>query len=348
MPDLRLGRADEYFHSLRERVWANPALPVWDGELYLEYHRGVYTTHGWLKRLHRRNEERLLLAESLDAQRWALATSAGAEAPDARTTLDDAWRALLLHEFHDILPGSSIGPVYDDAKRDLTALADRLDAFSEQAARDVVRLAGAPDGAWLIHNPSPCSTPGATALVTMPLGDALAPTLAAANNILLPAQEVISVTGERALLIETPMLAGRGCLLAYPTTDGSDSQGHESDAPTASQTADGGAILENAHIRVTLNAQGAITSLLDRRLVGGRELILPGAPANVITAFDDRPRKFDAWDIDAGYERKPYDMDSAQITGIEAGPLRATVRVSAHCSAAPSPKTSRSMAATHA
>ena len=261
MPDLRLGRADEYFHSLRERVWANPALPVWDGELYLEYHRGVYTTHGWLKRLHRRNEERLLLAESLDAQRWALATAAGAEAPDARATLDDAWRALLLHEFHDILPGSSIGPVYDDAKRDLTALADRLDAFSEQAARDVVRLAGAPDGAWLIHNPSPCSTPGATALVTMPLGDAPAPTLAAANNILLPAQEVISMTGERALLIETPMLAGRGCLLAYPTTDGSDSQGHEPDAPTASQTADGGAILENAHIRVTLDAQGAITSL---------------------------------------------------------------------------------------
>ncbi len=67
VPDVRLGRADDYFHALRERVWGNPSLPTWDGELYLEYHRGVYTTQAWLKRLHRRIEERLLLAESLDA-----------------------------------------------------------------------------------------------------------------------------------------------------------------------------------------------------------------------------------------------------------------------------------------
>ncbi len=327
MPELRLGRADEYFHSLRERVWGNPALPAWDGELYLEYHRGVYTTQGWLKRLHRRNEERLLLAESLDAQRWALATTSGAEAPDMRATLDDAWRALLLHEFHDILPGSSIAPVYEDARRDLTALAERLDAFIERAARDIARLAGVSDRAWLIHNPSPCATPGSTALITLPLGDAPAPELAAANNIRLASQEILTLNDERALLVEVPTRDGRDWELAYPAVNGGVSQGRESDAPTASRSEDGGAILENTEIRVTFDAQGNITSLFDHRHIGGRELLHPGAPANVFIAFDDRPDKFDAWDIDAGYDRKSYPVDSATITSIESGPLRATVRV---------------------
>ena len=170
MPELRLGRADEYFHALRERVWTNPALPLWDGELYLEYHRGVYTTHGWLKRLHRRNEERLLHAEALDAQRWALAFASGADAPDERATLDDAWRTLLLHEFHDILPGSSIAPVYVDARRDLGALAERLDAFIEQAMRDIARLAGVSSSAWLMHNPSPIQVASGAIYATLPPG----------------------------------------------------------------------------------------------------------------------------------------------------------------------------------
>lgn len=327
MPDLRLGRADDYFRRLRERVWNDPALPIWDSELYLEYHRGVYTTQGWLKRLHRRNEERLLLAESLDAQRWALATAAGAQAPDARASLDDAWRTLLLHEFHDILPGSSIGPVYDDAKRNLTALAERLDIFIEQAAGDVAELVGAPDDAWLIHNPSPCHTPGNRALVTLPLDDAPAPGLAAANDAPLPFQEIVTLEGERALLLEVPVKAGREWLVAYPLADRSASPGHAPDAPTATLTADGGAILESADVRVTLDTQGNVISLLDRRVIGGRELIRPGVPANVMTAFDDRPEKFDAWDIDTGYERKSYAMDSAVIIGVDSGPLRATARV---------------------
>jgi alpha-mannosidase len=327
MPDLQLGRADGYFHCLRERVWNNPALPLWDGELYMEYHRGVYTTQGWLKRLHRRNEERLLLAESLDAQRWALASVAGAQPVDARAALDDAWRTLLQHEFHDILPGSSIGPVYDDARRHLTALAEDLDSFIEQAAGDIAHLAGAPEGAWLIYNPSPFPTPGNRAIATLPIEDAPALALVTADHSLLPSQEIVTLGGERALLLEIPMSAGRDWLAAFPATDSDAAVRREPIAPAATLTADGGAILENADIRVTLDSQGNIVSLLDRRITGGRELIRPGAPANVMTAFDDRPEKFDAWDIDAGYEHKPYAMDSAAIIAIDSGPLRATVRV---------------------
>ncbi|HEX8730775.1 MAG TPA: hypothetical protein VF725_01835, partial [Ktedonobacterales bacterium] len=165
LPEVQLGRADHYFHALRERVWPHPDLATWDGELYLEFHRGVYTTQAWLKRLHRQIEGLLLLAETLDATRWAAAPG---ETPDARPMLDDAWRTLLPHEFHDILPGSSIGPVYTDARATLTALADRLETFIAEAEHDLVARAGA-DGAWLLHNPSPCATPGAMTLARLPL-----------------------------------------------------------------------------------------------------------------------------------------------------------------------------------
>jgi alpha-mannosidase len=326
MPDLRLGRADEYFHALRARVWNNPALPEWDGELYLEYHRGVYTTHGWLKRLHRRNEQRLLHAEALDAQRWALAYSRGAEAPDARATLDDAWRTLLLHEFHDILPGSSIAPVYVDARRDLSALAGRLDAFIEQAMRDIARLTGVAANAWLIHNPSPLEAPTDGVFVTLPFSDAPATALSVGDGYALATQVIETPSGERALLLEAPYLPARGWRALYPTT-GPIPGSATSAPPTASRTPDGGAILENADIRVNIAPDGAITSLFVPRDLRGRELVSAGARANEFIAFDDRPKDFDAWDIDAGYDRKPYLMDSAEIVRVEAGPLRASARV---------------------
>lgn len=326
MPDLRLGRADEYFQALRQRVWNNPALPEWDGELYLEYHRGVYTTHGWLKRLHRRNEERLLHAEALDAQRWALAYSSGAEAPDVRATLDDAWRALLLHEFHDILPGSSIAPVYEDARRDLTALAGQLDALIEQAMRDIARLTGVGANAWLIHNPSPVEAPRDKAFVTLPLRNAPTVALTAGDGQALTTQPIETPTGERAVLLESPYLPARGWRALYPITELTQAS-PTSPASTATRTPEGGAILENADIRVTFAPDGTIISIVDLRETRGREIISAGARANEFIAFDDRPKDFDAWDIDTGYDRKPYRMDSGEIVRVEAGPLRASARV---------------------
>ncbi|HEY7975918.1 MAG TPA: glycoside hydrolase family 38 C-terminal domain-containing protein, partial [Ktedonobacterales bacterium] len=328
LPEITLGRADQYFRALRERVWDLPDLPRWDGELYLEYHRGVYTTQAWLKRLHRRNEERLLLAESLDAARWAQAYMAGAKATDERPTLDDAWRTLLLHEFHDILPGSSIGPVYDDARVALTALAERLDSFIAQAERDIAAQSALTER-WLMHNPSPCATE--TAMLSLPLEDGEQPptlTNPGGRILILPMQRVTGAHGERMALYATPPIAGRGWLAVQPIDPPAPhSRPPDPYEPHATATDEGGAILENGIYRCTLDAQGQITSLIDMRVAGGRELMLAGQVGNQIIAYEDRPRAFDAWDIDAGYARKPYPMRAAQVTITERGPVRATVRV---------------------
>ncbi|MFN0131046.1 MAG: alpha-mannosidase [Phycisphaerales bacterium] len=94
------------------------SLPVHAGDLYLERHRGTYTTQQWLKRSNRRAEQRLRIAE------WLLAAGPGDAPPsaDERGVLDEAWKLLLLNQFHDILPGSSIGAVYKDSRREMAVV----------------------------------------------------------------------------------------------------------------------------------------------------------------------------------------------------------------------------------
>ncbi|WP_434084670.1 hypothetical protein [Lacrimispora xylanisolvens] len=85
-------------------------LPVWDGELYLEFHRGTYTSQAYNKKMNRKMEFYLRNTEirSVLAKEW------GGIAYD-RERLQKAWKIVLCQQFHDILPGSSIREVYEDS-----------------------------------------------------------------------------------------------------------------------------------------------------------------------------------------------------------------------------------------
>jgi len=106
LPRLRMTRVDEFFARL-----PRAGLPVWRGELYLQLHRGTLTAQARVKRLNRQAEHRLMEAEALTA--WS-----GEVGADVFAAL---WKAVLLNQFHDILPGSSIREVYDTALPELEA-----------------------------------------------------------------------------------------------------------------------------------------------------------------------------------------------------------------------------------
>jgi alpha-mannosidase len=321
LPEVRFGRADEYFARLHERVWGDPALPIWDGELYLEYHRGTYTTQAWLKRAHRQNEARLLLAELVDAWRYARNPE---RAPDVREHLDDAWRTLLLHEFHDILPGSSIGEVYADAREAMAALEARLETLIGDGLRAIAPAGGLPKGSWLVFNPSPWPH---DALIELSWS-AETPRIwgyGDAQTQQPVATQVSRRAGDPKLLIAAPELPGYGYRFLQPVPEFAALDEAPFPAEMAAHASE--RTLENQHVHIELNEQGEIISFVDRRVAGGRELVPPGAVANELQLFDDRPRDFDAWDIDAGYERKRYPLGAASIAVVEDGPLRATVRV---------------------
>jgi alpha-mannosidase len=109
LPRVGTATSDEFFSALEAETEPRPTVV---GELYLEYHRGTFTSQAFVKRGNRMTEQLLHDAELLGAARGGY----------PREELDRLWKLLLLQQFHDILPGSSIGLVYDDARRDFAEL----------------------------------------------------------------------------------------------------------------------------------------------------------------------------------------------------------------------------------
>ena len=140
-----------------------PDAPVWVGELYLELHRGTYTSQHGTKQGNRRSEH--LLRE---AELWAATAAVRADAPYPAAELERIWQLVLLHQFHDILPGSSIAWVHHDAERNHARIAADLEAL---VAASLAAL-GAVDGPPMLANAAPHARDGVPALG---IGPAAAP-----------------------------------------------------------------------------------------------------------------------------------------------------------------------------
>ena len=127
-PKVVVEHPDEFFAKAREEY---PDAPVWVGELYLELHRATYTSQARTKQGNRRSEH--LLRE---AELWA--TTAALHAPGYSypyEKLDRLWKTVLLHQFHDILPGSSIAWVHREAEAEYARVAEELEALDGRGGR---------------------------------------------------------------------------------------------------------------------------------------------------------------------------------------------------------------------
>jgi alpha-mannosidase len=233
------------------------SFPVWADELYLEYHRGTYTTHAAIKYRNRRSEAMLQTAEALASVDTA---------PYPRGRLEAAWRRVLFNQFHDILPGSSIDSVYTDAHATYDTAWALLDSITSQAfaglrARMDTRGAGP---VVVVFNPLGWKRSGLISVPT-PGGDS-----------------------ETVFVRDVPPLGAR----VVPLADGEGSDGGWLNPPPRA----GRNWMENAFLRVEIDTlTGAIVRLYDKR--NRREVLAPGGRANVLLVFDDRPSQWDAWNI---------------------------------------------------
>ena len=110
-PNARIGTVTEFLDHVTQAEY-DPRLPVWSGELYLEFHRGTYTSIAKNKRNNRKSEFAYQQAEWMSSMGSILLGS-----PYAQERLNKGWERVLLYQFHDIIPGSSIKEVYDDCDR---------------------------------------------------------------------------------------------------------------------------------------------------------------------------------------------------------------------------------------
>jgi alpha-mannosidase len=124
-PQLKSSTMTEFCQQVEDTL---QDVPVWTDELYLEFHRGCYTSHADQKRYNRRCEHLLAEAEMFSAIATLLT-----QAPYPKATLESAWKKMLFNQFHDILPGSSISEVFADANRDWEWIQQTALELREQA-----------------------------------------------------------------------------------------------------------------------------------------------------------------------------------------------------------------------
>lgn len=294
VPRVELMSSSEAFGAIEAEAPLEE-LPVWVGELYLEMHRGTYTTHAEVKRANRRLELALR-----DAEVWSLAAAGAASLDYPQAELDRAWQALLLHQFHDIIPGSSIHWVYRDADKDHRALESALEAIVSRSLRSLAAASEPrPSGGSGEPVPTSGSSPGG-------------PVVMVSNPLSWPRREVVDFEG-RPVLAEAPP-----CGWALQALE---------DAVAPSDQVDcGPRWMSNGLLHVEWDASGAVTSLVHRP--SGRQALAPGQRGNVLQVHVDRPNEYDAWDIDAeAYEQGEDMLQAAEVEVVEASPLRARVRI---------------------
>lgn len=299
-PQMRQGSVKEFFQTLETE--SGDRLPTWNGELYLELHRGTYTTQSRNKRANRKSEFLLHDAEFLAS--LAAQTVPGYNYPHA--DLHRAWELVCLNQFHDIIPGSSIGPVYVESQQQYA----EVRALGEQA-RDgaLAALAGQLAGDVMVANP----TGFARRDLAFWLGGTADFQITHADGSPVAAQPT-----------DGGVWLDAGELAPYSVTGLQRTQGGPASVTTGLQVSP--TLLENNLLRVELDAAGDITRIYDKR--NKREVMPPQTKANQFQAFEDRPMNWDAWDVDIFYEEKQYLAEpTARVRVAEAGPLRATLEI---------------------
>ena len=277
LPDVTI-RSSKDFFARCEADLKDPL--VWRGELYFELHRGTYTTQAANKRDNRRSEEALHDVEFLST----LAFLKGARYPQAE--INKLWEIVLLNQFHDIIPGSSINEVYKDSAKHYAQVLDAAGKLREHAASKV-----------------------------LPSADKTGEHVLALNTLNWPRREVVKVPGVGLTFAEAPAY---GYAVAAPVKT--------TEQPVTLKQSSSGFTLENALVRAKFDAQGHLTSFLDKR--HDRETIEPGTKGNQFVMFEDKPREWDAWDMDIYHLEKRRHLGTVTRTRVvESNPLRATVEL---------------------
>jgi len=309
IPYVKTNKVEPYFKALGQSL-EGKQLETYDGELYFEFHRGTYTSQGYSKKANRQMENLLRGAEQISMMRdLKLGTS---EYPAA--ALHEIWERVLLLQFHDIIPGTSIRQVYEDSRADYEQMMTRtkeIIAASTTALNNEIKLNQ--DSVVVYNN---LSWRRDTAEIFVPYSDTITEdtTFTDSEGYILESQKTDG--GLHVVFTELPPMGYKSFAITKDTPP-------EEENGFMLETNDGITKLETNFYNAEFNQNGEITSLYDKlakRHVGKGNL-------NVLEAFEDKPIAFDAWDIDIFYKEKPYScFEYSGLEVIEQGHLRVVLR----------------------
>ncbi|KAI8613848.1 glycosyl hydrolases family 38 N-terminal domain-containing protein [Chytriomyces sp. MP71] len=329
---ITYGGPNEFFESLSQ---TSKDIVEWKGELYFEAHRGTYTTAGFVKKNNRKCETLLKQVEYLHSlailskpnSRVAAKLNPSYYAgPYPKEELDRLWKLQLLCQFHDVLPGTSIGLVFGDAKRiyddiqrsceklikeALEALENGFVGVAEKKKRgSVFDLFGGKKEEAII---SAC----VLNLTPWPVDSLIE--LSAVSVASLKHKHQLTKLGT-ALVYAGKIEGSSSCIRAI-----SDIKSTVDDVKLRHD--DKGYTLENQHFILQVDVHGRLTSLIHK--ASGRETIDSDQLGNVLKLFSDCPLQFDAWDVEPYQLEVGWDAGAplGSISVEESGPLRVVLKV---------------------
>ena len=304
-PKVKMGTSLDYFKRLEERVKNNNKLSKWDGELYLEYHRGTYTSMARNKRDNRKCENMYTAAEKLNS----LAMLEGKSYP--QENINDSWETVLLNQFHDIIPGSSIKEVYDVTEVEYKELLENADSMINETKGFIASKINLNNRSVIVNNTLGFER---SDIATFEIPSDI-------TNVAVVDEEgnklvCQKIEGNKAIFFAREVPAN-----GYKSYQIIEDKNTNSDLVKLTTKE-----AENKFVKIKFDEKGQIISFIHKDQ--NRELLKSGAIGNEIQAFEDKPMCFDNWDIDIYYKEKMWKIDNVQsIEVVEQGPVRSTLRI---------------------
>ncbi|KAI9633630.1 alpha-mannosidase [Dioszegia hungarica] len=291
------GSMDEFYAAIRDETKDARLLPNWRGELYAEFHRGTYTTHASIKKGNRKGE--ILLREAEHAATMASIASAPYHYPQKK--LDAAWEDLLLCQFHDVLPGSGIGMIYEDAE-ERYANVQKIGAEVLKSAYDVLY-------------------PGSKAIEEGISGM----DLFAINTLPgVPRLEVMEVAGKAGVVAQRGA-SGKGYVLVQAQDGLGNVKALDGSVQGVKvQQIGESLIMSNGTLKMEMK-EGRIVSVYDAQ---ADKEIIPEGQSGGLVIMEDHPNAWDAWDVDQFHLEKQTHLSFGSASIVESGPLRGVIGTS--------------------
>jgi len=317
-PNLSFTTAETYINGLNQttEISNKPehSLPVWTDELYLELHRGCYTSHADQKHANRRCEDLLYQAEV-----FATIAQITADQPYPKSQLETAWKKLLFNQFHDILPGTSIPEVFVETDREWQQVENISQQVLEESLSAIASQIPLPTPPHpnakpiLIFNPLSWPT---TSLIELTPPHSINPEscqICDATNQIIPHQLSTETSNKLFLLAKDLPAVGYKLFWISPCINQTNSNPPKKEY-----------ILENKHLKAIIDPKtGQIKSLVHKQT--NKETFL--ISGNQLQTFQDKGQYWDAWNIDPDYQDKPLPSPTLKsIQWLENGPVYQKIR----------------------
>ncbi|KAL0080840.1 glycoside hydrolase family 38 protein [Phycomyces blakesleeanus] len=316
IPECKPGSALKFFKSVEKE---SKGLQSYKGELYLEFHRGTYTTQALVKQGNRKGEVLLRDLEIISTMAAVLQSN-----PDLAEkyiypadSITHLWKLLCLNQFHDCLPGSAIGMAYTDVHKYHREVISQALLLRHKAQSYIINSNRREDNynavdqdeenGFIVFNTLSWKRSEVLAAPKKKFSDDNTADNEDDKYIIVEDVDGLSLTGRIRRSVGDDKLAQDNIAKAYETEDGN-------------------FMLENSNLKAKFNSDGQLIELIDERVMRGN-LVSPGERGNTLVLYEDVPTYWDAWDVEIYHFQKRKTIEgSKSVQIVSKGPIKAELK----------------------